>query len=88
MPLGQPNVDFTLHTERTGNMALSTPTEHVLGVLRRILYTVPGRDDYNTDYGLNLRAKVRPAGAVGNRDTEYEQEIREQLLAYTDLRPT
>lgn len=65
--------------------AYASDTEHVLSTIQRLLYMTPGTDIYQPDMGLDLVGRSRRAYREGDRDTEYESKVVEQLNKYTDI---
>lgn len=80
-----PSDDLTFRTGTSREWAIASKTEHVLNTIQRLLYMTPGTDIYNPDAGLDVVGRARRAYKEGDRDTEYENRVTEQINTYTDI---
>lgn len=78
----------TFRMGRVGDPIVSNGIEAVCNILQRLLFMVPGMDDYNTNMGLDITTRAKRSYIDNTRDTEYESMIVEQINAYTDIIPT
>ncbi|MCM1295172.1 MAG: hypothetical protein NC311_06495 [Muribaculaceae bacterium] len=69
-------------------MALSSGAEFICNVAQRLFYMVPGTDSYNRDMGLDITTRAKRPYQDGFRDSDYEQDVLKQFLAYTDIIPS
>lgn len=79
--------DITFRMSRLGDPVASNSGEAVCNKFQRLLYMIPGTDDYNPNMGLDITTRAKRPYAEGARDTEYETQITEQLYTYTDIVP-
>lgn len=86
MKLRKSDITFRMST-RTGEAIVSSNGESVCNMFQRLLYMVPGTDDYNKNMGLDITTRAKKPHINGTRDTEYEALVAEQLFAYTDIVP-
>lgn len=78
----------TFRMGRVGDPIVSNGIEAVCNILQRLLFMVPGMDDYNTNMGLDITTRAKRSYIDNTRDTEYESMIVEQMNTYTDIIPT
>lgn len=78
----------TFRMGRVGDPIVSNGIEAVCNILQRLLFMVPGMDDYNTNMGLDITTRAKRSYIDNIRDTEYESMIVEQMNTYTDIIPT
>ena len=86
MKLSKSDLTFRM-TTRTGEAIVSRNGESICNTFQRLLYMVPGTDDYEKNMGLDITTRAKKPHVNGERDTEYEAKIVEQLYAYTDIVP-
>lgn len=79
--------DITYRVGYSGNAIIATGGEVVCNAFHRLLYMVPGQDEYNKDMGLDITTRCRRQYTENSRDVEYETMIVEQLNKYTDIQP-
>ena len=75
----------TFRMGRVGDPIVSNGIEAVCNILQRLLFMVPGMDDYNTNMGLDITTRAKRSYIDNTRDTEYESMIVEQMNTYTDI---
>ena len=80
------DITFRL-SESTGQPAIATDTEHVIGVIKRLLEMKPGSDIYNPGMGIDIRSYNLMAARNGSRLPALETDITNQLIQYTDVVP-
>lgn len=85
MKLTKSNITFRM--SRMGDPIVSNNGENICNIFQRILYMVPGTDDYNPDMGLDIVSRSKLQYTEGTRDTDYETRIVDQLFKYTDIVP-
>lgn len=78
----------TFRMGRVGDPIVSNGIEAVCNILQRLLFMVPGMDDYNTNMGLDITTRAKRSYIDNTRDTEYESMIVEQMNTYTGIIPT
>ena len=64
--------DLSYRVGYSGNAIVASGGEVICNTFHRLLYMIPGEDDYEKEMGL---------------DTEYEAMITKQLYTYTDIIP-
>ena len=79
--------DLTFRTGYSGNAIVARNGEVVCNAVHRLLYMIPGEDDYNKEMGLDITSRSKRPYTEGERDVEYEGMIVKQLYAYTDIIP-
>ena len=83
-----PNVntdDLTFRTGANKEWSIASKSEHVLNTVQRLLYMTPGSDIYDPEVGLDVMGRSRKGYKEGDRDTEYESKIAQQINTYTDI---
>lgn len=79
--------DFSFRIDRAGKTVLTTGGEHVRGVITMLFAKKPGKDEYESELGLDLVGRRFTTYVDRTRDTEYESMIVSQITKYTDLLP-
>lgn len=79
--------DISYRLGYSGNAILASGGEVVCNAFHRLLYMVPGEDEYNKDMGLDITSRCKRPYTENSRDVEYETMIAQQLMTYTDIQP-
>ena len=70
----------------SGDMVINTNLDYIKGLTALLFGMRKGYDRYSPDMGLDLISKrYEVINNPSGRDTEYEQEIKEQFLKYLGL---
>lgn len=77
--------DVSFLKDAKGNPIIISGSTYIRNIINILFMMVPGMDEYNLEKGLNIRGKMNSSKINGERDVEYENEIRSQFSAYTDL---
>ena len=64
---------------------MASDAEHVLDTINRLFHMVPGTDEYDPNWGLNIAAQKFIPHDKNGRNSQYENDILTQLGKYTDL---
>jgi len=79
--------DLSYRIGYSGNAIVASGGEVVCNAFHRLLYMIPGEDDYNKEMGLDVTTRSKRPYVENERDTEYEAMIVEQVSKYTDIIP-
>ncbi|MCM1532569.1 MAG: hypothetical protein NC114_09905 [Ruminococcus flavefaciens] len=79
--------DLSYRVGYSGNAIVASGGEVICNSFHRLLYMIPGEDDYNKEMGLDVTTRSKRPYSENERDTEYEAMIVKQLYEYTDIIP-
>ena len=79
--------DLSYRVGYSGNAIFASGGEVICNTFHRLLYMIPGEDDYEKEMGLDITTRSKRPYTENERDTEYEAMITKQLYTYTDIIP-